>query len=123
MPNWQANAGCEGDLPLQNQPPLLRGKPMIKKLALAGGALALLSSVTMGLPLFSYARCGVNYLKETTSGAMPMEWELKRARQMIVDLKPEIEANAKQIAYEKIEVARLQKPNPDWRSLKRTSSV
>lgn len=82
---------------------------MFKKLALAGGAVALLSSVTVGVPLMSYARCGVNYLKESTSEAMPMEWELKRARQMITDLKPEIEMNAKRIAREKVEVARLQK--------------
>ncbi len=40
---------------------------------------------------------------------MPLEWELKRARQMIADLKPEIEVNAKRIAREKVEVARLQK--------------
>ena len=40
---------------------------------------------------------------------MPLEWELKRARQMIADLKPEIEVNAKRIAREKVEVARLEK--------------
>jgi chromosome segregation ATPase len=38
-----------------------------------------------------------------------MEWELNRARQMIADLKPEIEVNAKRIAREKIEVSRLAK--------------
>ena len=82
---------------------------MIKKMLLTGGVLALLSSVTLGVPLFSYARCGVNYLRSSASDAMPMEWELKRARQMIADLKPEIESNAKRIAREKVEVARLQK--------------
>ena len=82
---------------------------MIKKLILAGGAVALLSSVTVGVPLWSYARCGVNYLRDSASDSVPMEWELKRARQMIADLKPEIEANAKRIAREKIDVARLEK--------------
>ena len=82
---------------------------MIKKLVLTGGAFAFLSSVTLGVPLFSYARCGVDWLRSSASDAMPLEWELKRARQMIADLKPEIEVNAKRIACEKVEVAQLEK--------------
>jgi chromosome segregation ATPase len=82
---------------------------MVKKMLLTGGALALLSTVTLGVPLFSYARCGVSYLRNSASDAMPLEWELKRARQMIADLKPEIEFNAKRIAREKVDVARLEK--------------
>lgn len=82
---------------------------MIKKMIMAGGALALLSSVTLGVPLISYARCGVSWLQSSASDAMPLEWELKRARQMIADLKPEIEMNAKSIAREKVGVARLEK--------------
>ncbi len=81
---------------------------MVKKMILTGGALALLSSVTVGVPLFSYARCGVSWLGDSASNSVPLEWELKRARQMITDLKPEIEANAKRMAREKIEVVRLQ---------------
>lgn len=82
---------------------------MLKKMILAGGALALLSGVTVGGPLFSYARCGVNWLSDSAGDAVPVEWELKRARQMIADLKPEIESNALRIAREKVEVARLEK--------------
>lgn len=82
---------------------------MIRKMVLTGGALALLSSVTMGVPLFSYARCGVDWLRSSASDSMPLEWELKRARQMIADLKPEIEVNATRIAHEKVDVARLEK--------------
>ncbi len=80
---------------------------MLKKMILAGGALALLSGVTVGTPIWSYARCGANFLTDTAGDAVPMEWELKRARQMIADLKPEIESNAKRIAQEKVQVARL----------------
>lgn len=82
---------------------------MIKKMILTGGVVALLSSMTLGVPLFSYARCGVDWLRSSANDAMPLEWELKRARQMIADLKPEIEINAKRIAREKVEVARLEK--------------
>ena len=81
--------------------------PMLKKLLLTGGVLTLLSSVTLGVPLLSYARCGASWLRDSASEAMPLEWELKRARQMISDLKPEIHLNAKRIAQEKVQVARL----------------
>jgi chromosome segregation ATPase len=89
---------------------------MVKKLILAGGALALLSSVTFGVPLYSYGRCGVSWLRDSASESMPLEWELKRARQMIADLKPEIEINAKRIAREKIDTARLQEQFDDTQS-------
>ena len=82
---------------------------MLKKMLLAGGAVALLSSVTIGGPLLSYTRCGLGWLRDSASDSVPLEWELKRARQMITDLKPEIESNAMRIAREKVEVARLEK--------------
>ena len=82
-------------------------KSMLKKMVLAGGALALLSGVSVGTPIWSYARCGANWMTDSASDAVPMEWELKRARQMIADLKPEIEINARRIAQEKVEVVRL----------------
>lgn len=82
---------------------------MLKKAIVAGGAVALLSSLAVGVPLASYTRCGVSWLRDSASDAVPLEWELKRARQMIDDLKPEITSNAKRIASEKIEVVRLEK--------------
>ena len=82
---------------------------MLKKMILAGGALALLSGVTVATPMLSYTRCGVSWLRDSAGDTVPVEWELKRARQMIADLKPEIEANAMRIAREKVDVARLEK--------------
>lgn len=82
---------------------------MLKKVIITGGAIALLSGLTVGLPIWSYARCGANWLTETANDSVPLEWKLKQARQMITDLNPEIEKNARRIAREKIEVARLQK--------------
>lgn len=82
---------------------------MLKKMIVTGGAIALLSSMTVGGPLLSYAKCGIQWIRGAATDSVPLEWELKRARQMIVDLKPEIEVNAKRIAHEKIQVARLEK--------------
>jgi len=82
---------------------------MLRKLILAGGATALMSGVLVGTPLWSYARCATSYLTGAATDAVPLEWEVKRARQMIDDLQPEIAKNAKQIARERIEVAKLNK--------------
>lgn len=82
---------------------------MLKKMIVTGGAIALLSSMTVGGPLLSYAKCGMQWIRGAATDSVPLEWELKRARQMIVDLKPEIEVNAKRIAHEKIQVTRLEK--------------
>lgn len=82
---------------------------MLRKMLMAGTTLALLSGITLATPIGSYVRCGWNYLADSTSGAVPLEWELKRARQMITDLQPEIQENARRIAHEKIEVVRLER--------------
>jgi chromosome segregation ATPase len=82
---------------------------MLKKMILAGGAVTLLSGLSLGTPLWSYTRCATSWLTESASDAVPLEWEMKRARQMIEDLQPEIAKNAKQIAREKIEVAKLER--------------
>ncbi|MGV3485662.1 MAG: hypothetical protein ACO1RT_14695 [Planctomycetaceae bacterium] len=82
---------------------------MLKKLILAGGAVTLMSGLSLATPIWSYGRCATSWLTDTASDAVPLEWEMKRARQMIEDLQPEIAKNAKQIAREKIEVARLER--------------
>ena len=82
---------------------------MLKKLVLAGTAATLLSGLTIATPIGSYARCGWSYMTNTASDAVPLEWELNRARQLIVDLKPEIQQNARRIAQEKTDVVRLQR--------------
>lgn len=88
---------------------------MLKKMILTGGAMALLSSLTFGTPLLSYARTGVNWVTSSANDAVPLEWELKRARQMIADLEPEIRDNATRIAREKIQVAALDRQLDDTR--------
>lgn len=83
---------------------------MIKKMILGIGLLAILTTTgLLGLPVLSYAKTGVSWMRQSAGDAMPIEWELKRARQMVTDLKPEIEKAAKQIAIEKVQVARLEK--------------
>lgn len=82
---------------------------MLRKVFLAAGAMAVLSGLSLMTPLWSYGRCAADWMKQSASDAIPLEWEIKRARQMIGDLQPEIAKNAKQIAREKVELARLQR--------------
>ncbi len=89
---------------------------MLKKMIVTGGAMALLSSLTFGTPLLSYARTGVEWVTSSANDAVPLEWELKRARQMIADLEPEIKTNATRIAREKIQVAALDRQLDDTRT-------
>ncbi|EMI46387.1 signal peptide-containing protein [Rhodopirellula sp. SWK7] len=98
---------------------------MLRKLFLAGTTFALLSGITLATPIGSYARCGWNYLTDSAGDAVPLEWELKRARQMIVDLQPEIQNNARRIAQEKIEVVRLERQlgETDMRLAKAQSEI
>ena len=80
---------------------------MLTKMFVAVGAVSVLSVATLLTPLWSYSRCAVSWMKQSANDAVPLEWEIKRARQMIGDLQPEIAKNAKQIAREKVELARL----------------
>lgn len=82
---------------------------MLKKLIISGAAVTILSGMSMMTPLGSYARCGFNWLTRSANEAVPLEWELSRARQMIDDLQPQISKHAKQIARERIDLARLQR--------------
>lgn len=81
---------------------------MLKKMIIGGTLAALLSGLVLGTGLWSYARTAGGWIQQTAKESMPLEWEIKRARQMIADLAPEITDNAKRIAHEKIQVARLE---------------
>ncbi len=80
---------------------------MLKKLligsAIAAGGVGLL----VGAPVFSYVRSGVSSARQAIRESIPVEVEIKRARDMISDLKPEIADNLRVIAREEVEVNRL----------------
>jgi septal ring factor EnvC (AmiA/AmiB activator) len=82
---------------------------MLKKLVLGGAIAGLLGGAVVSTGVWSYGRMAVTSLQQTAKDAVPLEWEIKRAQQMIADLEPEIADNAKRIAHEKLRVARLEK--------------
>lgn len=85
-----------------------RGKrAMIKKLLL-GGLVALVGTTTVcGTAAWSYVRTGWQSASDHVRQHVPIEWEIKRARQMIEDLKPEIASNMQLVAREEVGVGRL----------------
>lgn len=80
---------------------------MLKKLAMFGlvGTLGVAGLASTGA--WSYVRTGYTTASETVRGSVPIEWEIKRARQMIADLKPEIARNLHVVAREEVGVKNL----------------
>ena len=80
---------------------------MFKKLALVGliGTAGTLGLVGTGA--WSYVRTGFNSASDSVRENVPIEWEIKRARQMIADLQPEIARNLHVVAREEVGVKNL----------------
>lgn len=73
---------------------------------LVGG---LVGGAIFGSELFSYVRTSTGAVRETVRDAVPIEFELQRARDMIDDILPEIHANVRLIAEDEVEIAALEK--------------
>ena len=80
---------------------------MCKKFVFMGIAGLLGAVLVAGTGTWSYVRTGVHQASESVRNNVPIEWEIKRARQMIEDLKPEIHKNLQVVVQEEAAVARL----------------
>jgi len=69
-------------------------------LAAAGGLL-------FGTDLGSYVTSSVRSVRAVAKDAVPMEFELKRARDLLQDIVPEMQANIRIIAQQEVEIAGL----------------
>lgn len=80
---------------------------MIKKVALGSVALATLGTFVFGRDAYSYLCTGVQSVRETVRGEVPVEFEIERARHEVVQLVPEIRKSMHVIAREQVEVEHL----------------
>lgn len=80
---------------------------MLKKLAIVGITGVVSAIAVAGTGAWSYVKTGVNTASESVRDSVPIKWEIKRARQMIQDLKPEIVRNLQIVAREEVGVQRL----------------
>ena len=80
---------------------------MLKKVFFVGAAVALLAGLLSGRDAISYVATSLGQVRDSVRGAVPVEFEITRARDMIRELDPEIEKNMAKIAEEEYEVEEL----------------
>ena len=81
---------------------------MVKKVLLLGGGVVLLGSLLVGRDAYSYLRTSFGYVTDAAQEAVPIEFQIDRARGMIQDLVPEVRKNMHVIAKEEVDVERLE---------------
>jgi tellurite resistance protein/uncharacterized coiled-coil protein SlyX len=77
---------------------------MVKKSFVVGGVIVLLLGLFFGRDAISYSKTSLGWVRQSVKDAVPVEFELTRARDMIKGLRPEIEHNMHVIATEEVEI-------------------
>lgn len=80
---------------------------MIKKVAIGSLALAAVGTVVFGRDALSYLCTGVQTVRETVRGEVPVEFEIERARREVEQLVPAIRKSMHLIAKEQVECEHL----------------
>jgi len=75
--------------------------------SLAG--LALVGGVVFGTDLFSYVSSSSRAMRTAVKDNVPVEFQLRRARDLVDDLVPEMQANVRVIATQEVEIAGLRR--------------
>lgn len=81
----------------------------IKRGVLGLVLITLLGGLFFGRDLFSYVRSTARMTQEKVKDAVPIEFELCRAQDLLEDILPEIHANIQLIAKEEVEISALKK--------------
>ncbi len=82
---------------------------MCKKFIGLGVLVAVAAVGLLSTGAMSYVRTGYNTASAAVKESVPIDWEIKRARDMIKSLKPEIDKSRALVAREEVQVARLAK--------------
>ncbi len=80
---------------------------LVKYGTVGAAALTLGGLVFFGPDLFSYARTSVGQVRQSAKEAVPLEFELARARDLLGEILPELQANIRLIAQEEVEIEQL----------------
>jgi chromosome segregation ATPase len=86
---------------------------MLKKVIIVGVGGAILCTLFVGRDVLSYVSTSFGYLKQSAQEAVPIEFQIDRARGLIRDLVPEVRKNMHVIAKEEVEVQRLEEQIAD----------
>lgn len=79
----------------------------LKVAVLTGAGILLAGGILFGTELGSYARSSVSSARAAVKDNVPVEFELKRARDLLDDIIPEMQANIRQIAQQEVEINHL----------------
>jgi chromosome segregation ATPase len=85
------------------------GNTMLKKILIGSALVAGTGALIGGTSAYSYIKTGYHSVRDSIKEQIPIDLEIKRVRDMIQDLKPEIAENLRVIAREEVEVAKLQR--------------
>jgi hypothetical protein len=78
---------------------------VIKWGVLTVGGLAIVGAVVMGTDACSYIRSSAKQLRASVKDNIPLEFELRRARDLLDEVLPEMQANVRLIAQQEVEIA------------------
>ncbi len=89
---------------------------MIRKMLIIGGGTVLLGLFLFGRSAYSYLRTSCGYVTDAVQEAVPIDFQIDRARGMVQDLVPEVRKNMHVIAKEEVDVQRLDEQIADGES-------
>jgi hypothetical protein len=79
----------------------------LRRSVLVVAGLSLAGSLIFGKDVVSYVRSSAKSVRTVVKDSVPIEFELRRARDLVEDILPEMQANVRLIAEEEVEVAAL----------------
>jgi len=81
---------------------------VVKRTVIGLVVLGVVGGFFLGSDLFSYVSSSAKHVRSTVKDAVPVEFELRRARDLLEQILPEMHANIELIAREEVEVAALE---------------
>jgi hypothetical protein len=79
----------------------------LKRSVILAASVSILGGLLFGKDVVSYVRSSAKSVQTVVKDAVPIEFELRRASDLLEQIIPEMHANIKQIAEEEVEVAAL----------------
>jgi len=80
---------------------------MLRRILMTAAVASLFSVVSFGRSTWSYVKTSWGDVTATVQGAVPVDFEIRRARTMLADLTPEVRENMLTIAKEEAAIAKL----------------
>ena len=81
---------------------------LVKRTVVVAAGVAIVGGVLFGRDVASYVRSSAKSVRTVVKGSVPIEFELRRAQDLLEDIIPEMHANIKLISQDEVEVAALQ---------------